>query len=79
MKLLAEPTVGVVAVEHRDRLMRFGAEYVESAPAARGRRLVVVDVGETKDDLVQDMTEVLTSFALRCTVGAEPGIGLCAP
>ena len=26
MKVFADPSVAVVAVEHRDRLMRFGAE-----------------------------------------------------
>ena len=62
MKVLADPSVAIVAVEHRDRLMRFGAEYVESALAAQGRRLVVVDPGETSDDLVQDMIDVLTSM-----------------
>jgi predicted site-specific integrase-resolvase len=45
--------------------MRFGAEYVESTLAAQGRRLVVVDPGETKDDLVPDMIEVRTSFCAR--------------
>jgi predicted site-specific integrase-resolvase len=65
MKLLADPSIGIVAVEHRDRLMRFGAEYVESALAAHGRRLVVVDPGETQDDLEQDMIEVLTSLCAR--------------
>ena len=60
-----DPSIAIVAVEHRDRLMRFGAEYVESALAAQGRRLVVVDPGETRDDLVQDMIEVLTSMCLR--------------
>ena len=62
MQVLADPSVAIVAVEHRDRLMRFGSEYVESALAAQGRRLVVVDPGETKDDLVQDMIDVLTSM-----------------
>ena len=65
MKVLADPSVAIVAVEHRDRLMRFGAEYVESALAAQGRRLVVVDPGETGDDLVQDMIDVLTSLCAR--------------
>ncbi|MHB1853213.1 MAG: hypothetical protein ACYCU6_13725, partial [Acidimicrobiales bacterium] len=32
---------------------------------AHGRRLVVIDPGEVDDDLVQDMTEVLTSFCAR--------------
>ena len=65
MKVLADPSIAIVAVEDRDRLMGFGAEYVESALAAQGRRLVVVDPGETRDDLVQDMIEVLTSMCLR--------------
>jgi predicted site-specific integrase-resolvase len=65
MKLLADSTVTVIVVEHRDRLMRFGSEYVESALAAHGRRIVVVDPAEGKDDLVQDMIEVLTSFCAR--------------
>jgi predicted site-specific integrase-resolvase len=65
MKLLADPGIAAVVVEHRDRLMRFGAEYVESALAATGRKLIVVDSGEVKDDLVQDMIEVLTSFCAR--------------
>ena len=65
MKLLADPEVSAVVVEHRDRLMRFGAEYVESALAAQGRKLIVVDPSEVKDDLVLDMIEVLTSFCAR--------------
>ena len=65
MKLLADPKVRVIVVEHRDRLMRFGFEYVESCLAAQGRRIIVMDQTEMKDDLVQDMIEVLTSFCAR--------------
>ena len=65
MKLLADPKVSTIVVEHRDRLMRFGYEYVEAALAAQGRRLVILDPDEVKDDLVQDMIEVLTSFCIR--------------
>ena len=65
MKLRADPSGAIVAVEHRDRLMRVGAEYVEAALAAPRRRLVVVDPGETPDDLVHDMIEVLTSSCAR--------------
>lgn len=65
MKLLADSSVSVIVVEHRDRLMRFGSEYVESALRAQGRQLVIVDQSELKDDLVQDMIEVLTSFCAR--------------
>ncbi len=63
--VLSDPKLTTIVVEHRDRLMRFGFEYVEAALAAQGRRIVVVEPGEVKDDLVQDMIEVLTSFCAR--------------
>ena len=65
MNLLAGQNIKIIIVEHRDRLMRFGSEYVESALQAQGRSLVIVDKSEMKDDLVQDMIEVLTSFCAR--------------
>jgi predicted site-specific integrase-resolvase len=65
LRLLGDRTVEHIVVEHRDRLMRFGAEYVEAALAARGGTLLVVDESELKDDLVQDMISVLTSFCAR--------------
>jgi predicted site-specific integrase-resolvase len=40
---LRDPLVATILVEHRDRFARLGAEYVEAALAAQGRRLVVVD------------------------------------
>jgi putative resolvase len=64
-RLLADPQAAVIMVEHRDRLARFGVEHLEAALSAQGRRLVVVDPGETGDDLVRDMIEVLTSFCAR--------------
>ncbi len=64
-KLLLKSEVKIILVEHNDRLMHFGLEYLVSALAAQGRQLVVVDSGELKDDLVQDMIEVLTSFCAR--------------
>ena len=64
-RLLADPKVQVVVVEHRDRLGRMNTELVEAALSAHGRRLVVVDDGDVTDDLVRDMTEVLTSFCAR--------------
>jgi putative resolvase len=65
MKLLADPSIKTIVVEHRDRLMRFGVEYVECSLQAQRRRLIIVDQGEVKDDLVQDMIEVPTSFCAR--------------
>ena len=65
MRLLADPAVRTIVVEHRDRLARFGSEYIEAALRAGGRRLAVVDDSEMRDDLVQDMVAVLTSFCAR--------------
>jgi len=64
-RLLADPGVTVVVVEHRDRLGLMNTELAEAALAAHGRRLVVIDDGEVIDDLVRDMIEVLTSFCAR--------------
>ena len=50
-----------IIVERRDRFARFGAGYVEAALAASGRRLLVIDPAEVDDDLVREVTEVLTS------------------
>lgn len=64
-KLLADPTVTTIIVEHRDRLARMNVGLVESALEASGRRLIVVDDTERDDDLLQDMTEVLALFCAR--------------
>lgn len=63
--LLRDPAVSTIVVEHRDRFVRFGAEYVEAVLAAQGRRLLVVDPAEADDDLVGDVTETLTSLCVR--------------
>lgn len=64
-RLLADPDVTTVVVEHKDRLGRMNVELVEAALSATGRRLVVLDDGEVEDDLVRDMIEVLTPFCAR--------------
>lgn len=65
LALLRDPGASTIVVEHRDRFARFGAEYVEAALAAQGRRLLVVDPAEVDDDLVCDVTEILTSLCAR--------------
>ncbi len=65
LRLLASRDVTTIVVEHRDRFALFGAEYVEAALAASGRRLLVADPSEIDDDLVRDVTEILTSLCAR--------------
>ncbi|MBD3005519.1 MULTISPECIES: IS607 family transposase [unclassified Streptomyces] len=67
-RLLADPVVTCLVVEHKDRLGRVNVELVEAALSAGGRRLVALDDGESDDvddDLVRDMVKVLTSFCAR--------------
>lgn len=65
LKLLADSTVTRIVVEHRDRLARFGVEYIEAALQAQGRALIVAEMGEQKLDLVQDFIDVVTSMCAR--------------
>ena len=64
-RLVADHTVGTIVVEHRERLSRFGFEYVEAVLAGRGARILVMEEGELEDDLVRDATEVMTSLCAR--------------
>ena len=63
--LLSDPTVHTIIVEHRERLARFGVGMVEAMLQARGGSLVVIDDTEVPDDLVSDITEILTCFCAR--------------
>jgi putative resolvase len=64
-KLLSDPAATVLVVEHRDRLAPFGVEHLEAALSAQSRRIVVLEDAEVADDLVRDVTEVLTSMCAR--------------
>ena len=64
-RLLADPKVGTILVKHRDRLARFGVGMVDAMLQARGGGLLVIEDNEVDDDLVRDMTEMLTCFCAR--------------
>lgn len=64
-RILSDPSVSVVVVEHRDRLGWFGVEHLEAALAADGRKIIVADPGESTEDLVREMIEVLTFMCAR--------------
>ena len=65
LALLRDPSITTIVVEHRDRFARFGAECVEAALVASGRRLLVADPAGVDDNLVRDVTEILTSLCAR--------------
>lgn len=65
IKVLSDLTITHIIVEHRDRLARFGVEYLEACLSATKRQLVVLNQSECKDDLVQDFIDLATSMCAR--------------
>lgn len=65
LKLLSDPKIGIIIVEHRDRLARFGSDYIIASMSASKRQVIIINTSECKDDLVTDMVDVLTSFCAR--------------
>jgi putative resolvase len=64
-KLLTDATVGVIVVEHRDRLTRFGYGYIVALLEHEGRRVEAIYPSDTGNDLVDDFVAVITSMAAR--------------
>ena len=64
-KLLRDPRIGIIVVEHKDRLTRFGWGYIEVLFETTGRRLETIFPSDTGDDLVADFVAVITSMAAR--------------
>lgn len=63
--LLKDMSIGVIVVEHRERLTRFGFNYIVNLLETQGRTVEVVLPQETKDDLVEDFLAVITSMCAR--------------
>ena len=65
-KLLVDKSIGIIVVEHKDRLARFGTNYIEKLLALDGRKIIVVNNAESeRDDLMQDFVSIITSFCAR--------------
>jgi len=65
LKLLADPSIGTIIVEHRDRGTRFGWNYLTTLLEVQGRRIEALFPNETQDDLVNDFVSLITSVAAR--------------
>ncbi len=65
LKLLADPSIGTIIVEHRDRGTRFGWNYLTTLMEVQGRRIEAVFPNESRDDLVSDFVSIITSMAAR--------------
>ena len=53
-------------MEHKDRLTRFGYNYLEQLLKMQDRRIEVINLAESgKEDLIQDFVSIVTSFCAR--------------
>jgi putative resolvase len=64
-QVLTNPKIGVLVVEHRDRLTHFGYGYIATLLEQQGRRVEALYPSDTGDDLVDDVVAVITSMAAR--------------
>ena len=63
MKVLGNPLVTRVVVEHKDRLTRFGFNYINELWS--GEIIVINNVDNDEKDLMQDFVSLVTSFTAR--------------
>jgi predicted site-specific integrase-resolvase len=65
-KLLSEQDFTKIVVEHKDRLTRFGFNYIETMLRANKKEIEVVNqVSVGNEDIVQDFVSEITSFCAR--------------
>jgi len=66
LKLLADPTITVIVVEHKDRLTRFGFRYIETLLEQQSRRVEVVNLADNgRANLLDDLVAIIYSFCAR--------------
>ena len=64
--LLSDELIARVIVEHKDRLTRFGFNYLEILAKKQGFEIIVVNPTATdQEDLMQDFASIITSFCAR--------------
>jgi predicted site-specific integrase-resolvase len=64
-KLLEQP-IGIIIIENKDRLTRFGFNYIETLYKKLGGEIIVINRDEIEEnDLMKDLVSVITSFCCR--------------
>lgn len=65
-KILLDKSITKIVVEHKDRLARFGLNYIEKLLLLDNRTIEYINpVNDNKEDLVQDFVSIITSFTAR--------------
>jgi putative resolvase len=63
LALLEDQGIGLIVVENKSRLTRFGFRYLETLLKAQGRAIEVVNLTENgTEDLLADLTAIIYSF-----------------
>lgn len=66
IKILKDDDFTKIVVEHKDRLTRFGFNYIEVLLSLKGKTIEIVNNVETdQQDIIQDFVSIITSFCAR--------------
>ena len=66
LSILGDDNVTAIYVEHKDRLTRFGFEYIKLVCDMRGISLIIInEAADDEHDLMQDFVSLVTSFCSR--------------
>jgi predicted site-specific integrase-resolvase len=65
-KVLLSDDWSIIVVEHKDRISRFGFNYISLLLQKSGKRVEVInETGSEKEDLMSDFISIITSFTAR--------------
>lgn len=65
-KVLLDKTINLIVVEHKDRLARFGLNYIIKLLELDNRKIEIINPQTNdEDDLMQDFVSIITSFVSR--------------
>ncbi len=66
LKLFSENDWDVLIVENRDRLTRFGFNYIETLLQFTNKKIIVInESNDDKTDLIEDLVSIIYSFSAR--------------
>lgn len=64
-KSLFDKNYNILIIEHKDRLTRFGFNYINFLFQEQNRNIEIINMQDMKDDIMQDFVSIITSFCAR--------------
>lgn len=66
LKILEDKKATKIVVEHKDRLTRFGFNYIKTVCDSFNCEIIIINPAmDDKEDLIQDFTNIITSFCAK--------------